>query len=369
MNNSKKDTILIISNSNSSIYHFRLELLNKLEKDYDIVLALPENDPVYEGYLSSFNIINYELNRRSIGLINNFKSFYGLGKIIKMTNPDLILTYTVKPNLMGGFFAKFHKIPIIMTVTGLGSGLEDHGVLKYFLLTAYRIIQSNHSVIVFQNRYIQDYFESKHIFPHRRILVNGSGVNLSNFDYLEYPNQEVLRFLYISRIMKSKGIIELSNMVQYLVKESVEFHLDIIGSMEENHHDLIELMIKSGSVHYYGHQMDIKKYLNESHVLVHPTYYEGMSNVLLEASASGRPVLASNIPGCYEIVDNGVTGLLFEPRNSQSLIDSIKKFIELPHEDKKDMGLRGREKVVKEFNRDNVVNSYIDIIESTLMGR
>jgi galacturonosyltransferase len=282
--------------------------------------------------------------------------------VIKDVHPDIILSFTIKPNIYTGIMSKIRKIPVIMTITGLGSGIEDKTPLRMILLRIYRWIQHSRSAIVYQNKDIAHLFDNNKVRPQYKRLVAGSGVNITRFRYQEYHKNEQVKILYISRIMKSKGIEELATLVFFLAKQHKDVHVDIVGSMEESYEGLIKELLETGIVSYHGRLDDVRSLLQSSDVLVHPTYYEGMSNVLLEASATGRPVLASNIPGCKEIVEDRVTGLLFEPRSADSLIQAVNRFLDLPIKQREQMGRKAREKVEREFNRDEIVTIYLGLI-------
>ena len=277
--------------------------------------------------------------------------------------PDIILSFTIKPNIYAGLISKIRRFPIIMTITGLGSGIEDETPLRWVLLMCYRLIQHSQSAIVYQNDAIACFLDNNRVQPQYQRLVAGSGVNISRFQYQDYPKNKQLRILYISRIMKSKGIEELAALIYYLSKQNKIVHIDIVGSMEDSYQELIDNLLETGIVTYHGRLQDVRSLLQLSDVLVHPTYYEGMSNVLLEASAMGRPVLASNIPGCKEIVEDGITGFLFEARNANSLIQAVERFIHLSMSEREEMGKLARQKVVNEFDRDDIVKTYIELIK------
>jgi galacturonosyltransferase len=166
--------------------------------------------------------------------------------------------------------------------------------------------------------------------------------------------------------MKSKGIDYFLESAKYVSKKYPNTVFHIIGDLEEDYNDKITDYVSKGYINYHGKTNDIRDFLKLSHATIHPSFHEGMSNVLLESAASGRPVIASNIPGCKETFVENKSGLSFILKDQESLNQTIEKFIKLPYEYKKQMGIAGRDKMVKEFSRENVVNKYIEAINKTL---
>ncbi|HOA82196.1 MAG TPA: glycosyltransferase, partial [Defluviitaleaceae bacterium] len=198
-------------------------------------------------------------------------------------------------------------------------------------------------------------------------LTPGSGVNLKYHCFEEYPDSDnIIKFLFIGRIMKDKGIDELLEAAQKVKCMYPNVQFDLVGYCEENYTKRLSDFENRGIIKYHGQQDDVHSFIKGAHAIIHPSYHEGMANVLLEAASTGRPVLASNIPGCRETFDEGVTGYGFEVRNTSALVNTIEKFIKLPYEDKKQMGIAGRVKVEHEFDRQIVVDCYMEEIGEIL---
>jgi galacturonosyltransferase len=195
-------------------------------------------------------------------------------------------------------------------------------------------------------------------------VLPGSGVNLIEHKFEDYPeSEENIHFLFIGRIMKDKGIDELLEAARRIKQKYPNVHFELIGFCEEGYEDKLQELMNLGIIKYHGLQDDVHSFIKNSHAVILPSYHEGMSNALLEAATTGRPVIASKITGCKETFDDGISGLGFEVKNVDSLENTIIKFIELPLEKKRAMGLAGRRKMEKEFNRQIVVLAYIEEIE------
>lgn len=187
---------------------------------------------------------------------------------------------------------------------------------------------------------------------------------MKKYKPLKYPNDNIIRFIYIARIMKAKGIDEYLEAARYISKKynNVEFH--VCGYCEENYQNIIEKEQKNNVIIYHGLVEDVIQYERNCHCVVLPSYHpEGISNVLLEAAALARPIITTNRIGCKETVDDGINGYLINEKNSKDLIDKMIKFMKLTYSEKKEMGLKGRKKVEKEFDRNVVINEYLKICE------
>lgn len=355
--------ILILCNNDGGIYNLRKELVEKLiELKYKVYISCPEGDRVKDLILMGCEFINTEVDRRGTNLFKDFKLLALYNKIMNKIKPDIVLTYTIKPNIYGGMICRLKKVPYICNITGLGTALEKESFLQKILVILYRIALKNVKCCFVQNKENLNFLKNNKITNEEKYrLIPGSGVNLKHFKLLPYPNEkEKIKFLFISRILKEKGIEEYLKTAQYISKnyKNVEFH--ILGLCEKEYKGKLKEYENQKIIYYHGLKKDVIPYLKESSCLIHPSYYpEGMSNVLLEASASGRPVITTNRAGCKEIVDEGENGFIVEIKNTKQLIKKVEEFVNLPRAQREKMGLEGRKKMEKEFDRNIIVNAYL----------
>jgi glycosyltransferase involved in cell wall biosynthesis len=352
--------IVILSNHHSYTYNFRKEIIEDLiSQGFKITLALPYGEKVELLKEMGCEYINLPLDRRGINPFKDFKLLLTYYKILKKIKPAAVLTYTIKPNIYGGIVSRILRLPFFPNVTGLGSAVETETLLQKMLIFMYRIAYKKASCIFFQNADNKKFFLEKNIKHRKSILIPGSGVNLRKFSFLEYPASDKIEFLFISRIMKQKGIEEYIQAAKYIKNKYPKTVFHVVGFCEEDYSSELEQLNRREIIQYHGQQNNIKPFLKRAHCTVHPTYYpEGMSNILLESAASGRPIITTNRSGCKEIVDDKVNGFIVKEKNFEDLINKIENFILLDHVVKEKMGLQARNKVEREFNRDIVVNAY-----------
>ena len=361
--------ILLLANNCTGLLSFRKEVLEAFVKNgYEVTVSIPADSRIPEVEAIGCRVIPVKnLSRRGTNFIKDIALLREYLTLIKSVKPDVILTYTIKPNVYGGLAASLADIPYIVNITGLGTALEYPGILQKITTALYRIGMRKANCIFFQNEGNREFFESFNIRNEVHRLIPGSGVNLSKFEVGNYPEDETVRFIFISRLMKPKGIEEYFTAAKHFrnLRKDVEFH--ILGSAEDDYTLELEQLQNDGTVIYHGQQKDVRPYIRQSHCLIHPTYYpEGMSNVILEASASGRPVITTRRHGCMEAVDDGSTGFLFNERDTSGLISCIERFLSLSNTEKAQMGINARRKMEKEFDRNIVIASYIDAINNAL---
>ena len=361
--------VLILSNSSGGIYDFRNELVTRLiGLGHEVVISLPDDLRVPELTAEGARVIHTDINRRGMNPFEDLKLYKKYKSILKSEKPDVVVGYTIKPNVYGGMAAGKCRVPYISTITGLGStfqgGSFKRNIIKKLVVIMYRMGLRRCSCVFFQNAQNKGIFEDLGIVKGVKTrLVNGSGVDLLRHTPEEYPGHkdETVRFLYVGRLMKEKGTAEYLAAAHDIHEEfGDKVSVAAIGYYEDDFKELAESARERGELKLIPFNKDIHPFLTEADVIVMPSYHEGMSNVLMEGSATARPVLASNISGCREIVEDGVTGYLFEPADKDSLLSAMKKIAALSADERRSMGLAARAKMEREFDRHSIIDAYID---------
>jgi glycosyltransferase involved in cell wall biosynthesis len=344
--------VMILANHVLGLYSFRRELvLELLNSNYEVIISAPYDEKISYFTDLGCTFIETPVDRRGVSILNDVKLIKKYWRMVKILQPSVVLTYTIKPNIYGGMVCSLKNIPFIVNITGLGSAVENKSLLQRITINLYRIGLKKSKRVFFQNNENRDFMHRYGIALQNSILIPGSGVNLNYYSLIEYPNDREIEFLFISRIMKEKGIEQFLETAKFIKSKYPFTNFHVLGNCDENYINIIKEYEDSGLIKYHGRQDDVRKYHKISHCTIHPTYYpEGMSNVLLESAACGRPIITTNRSGCREIVDDGINGYVVEQQNSEDLIEKVEKFLKLSYEEKKQMGLAGRAKVEKEFD-------------------
>lgn len=353
--------ILIFTNFDVGLYQFRKELIEELLKENEVLISLPYGELVESLKGMGCTFIDTPFERRGINPVKDAELLIRYYKLLKQQKPDLVITYTIKPNVYGGFACRLRRIPYTVNITGLGTAFQNKGMLRKLVTWMYKIGLKKAKVVFFENEENQQVFIQEKIVKESQIcLLNGAGVNLEHYYVSEYPTDgPTTRFLFVGRVMKEKGIDELFVAMRKLRAEGIDCSLDVVGGYEEDYADKMKKYEEEGWLHYHGYQKDVRPFIQKCHCFVLPSWHEGMANTNLECAAMGRPVITSNIHGCKEAVVDGVSGLLCEKHNADNLYEVMRKFIELRYEERKAMGLAGRKHMEKVFDKKSVVRSTI----------
>jgi lipopolysaccharide/colanic/teichoic acid biosynthesis glycosyltransferase/glycosyltransferase involved in cell wall biosynthesis len=361
-----KKKILIITNHSYMLYRFRKELIQKLLEDSEVVISTPFVGHETDLKELGANCIKTEVDRRSINPFTDLKLLHTYKTILKQEKPDLVITYSIKPNIYAGYLCGKMKIPFCANVQGLGTAFQK-ALLSNLVTVMYRTAFRKVETVFFENQANAQAFVRRRILPAKKeVVLSGAGINLEEYRYRQYPNNEKVHFLYLGRIMKEKGMDELFAAVEQLRKNGCEFVLDLVGFFEDEYKKQVEQLQSEGVVRFYGFQENPKPYYAQTDCVVLPSYHEGMSNVLLEAAASGRAIITTDIPGCREAVDNGKSGMLCKVKSTDSLYKAMKRFTELSREKRELLGKAGREKMEKKFNKKKVVEETVKVITKAM---
>lgn len=355
--------VMILANFDVGLYQFRKELIEELLKENEVIISLPYGELVEPLKKMGCKFIDTPVDRRGINPATDLKLLNEYRRLLKVENPDLVITYTIKSNVYGGLVCRLAHIPYAVNITGLGTAFENGGLLKKIVTVMNKVACKKAKVVFFENE------ENRRIFIREKIVkepqthrLNGAGVNLDKYQVTEYPEGEKIKFLFMGRVMAEKGVHELFEAMKKLVAEGINCELDVLGGYEEDYKEAIRKYEDEGWLHYHGYQKDVRPFIEACHCFVLPSWHEGMANTNLESAASGRPVITSCIPGCMEAVVDGKTGYLSERKNAEDLYKVMKKFAELPYEERKAMGLAGRKHMEEVFDKKKVVEETISCL-------
>lgn len=378
MKYNKKTRIALITNHDDDVYCFRKELIEKMiEKGYEVIVSCPYGEKL--DLMKNINFVHDDvyIDRRGTNPVYDLKLMMHYKKMLKKYKPDVVLTYTSKPNIYASLVASSLNIPYINNVTGLGSVLKMNTIMKKFILYLFKIAFKKSNCIFFQNATNMNLAIEKKIVNKNYKLIPGSGVNIERYPLQNYPEGgngvegSTVIFNYIGRILHDKGIDDYIEAAKIIKKDFPNTEFNILGFIEptEKYYEKkLNEFTKSNIVVYRGQQRDVKPFISRSHATIHPsTYGEGMSNVLLESASSGRVLITTDNPGCKETVNDKITGYIYHGGNVNELVTKIKLFLMLDNNKRKEMGIYGREKIVKEFSRDIVVKQYLDMLEKILI--
>ena len=362
----QKKKIVLSSNTSWSIFNFRFGLIKELLKNYEVIVVAPKDK--YSEKLINLGCKYYDIyiDRKGTNPINDLKTFWQYYRLYKKIKPDITLHFTIKPNIYGNFASQLLRIPVVNNITGLGTLFIKKNFITYLAEIMYKIALRN-SFVFFQNKEDKELFVQKNLVKRYDVLP-GSGVNTKKFKPIKIEKKDnIFRFLLIARMIWDKGIgeyVEAAKIIKQKYK-NVEFLL--LGPVRVDNpttipKEQIDKWQKEGLVKYLGTTNDVKNIITKVDCVVLPSYREGISRVLLEAAAMEKPLIATNIAGCKEVVEDGINGYLCKVKDVKDLADKMEKMLNLSEDKRKEMGKAGRKKMIKEFDERIVIEKYLEAI-------
>ena len=358
--------ILFLANHFITLYSFRKELINRLvQEGNEVYLSIPQSDENKYFEDLGCKIVPTEIDRRGVNPIKDLKLIAFYKKMISEINPDIIFSYTIKPNIYGTM-ASNRKYKQVCNITGTGATFLKKNLVSGICKILYKMSIKKCYKVFFQNVGDRDFFVENKMVANNHEMLPGSGCNLEEHKFVPMPDGDVIRFIFIGRVMKLKGIDQYLECAKTIKKKYPNTEFIIAGwNEEEKYKAILEDYQQQGFVNYIGFRKDINDWVEKCHCTVLPSHGgEGVPNVLLESAATGRACIASKVNGSVDVVEDGKTGYLFEAGNAESLIEQVEKFLSLTQEQKAEMGKAGREKIEKEFNRDTVIDKYLQETEN-----
>ena len=365
-----KKKILFLAQHFVTLYSFRRELIEKLCADgHDVYLSLPVADENKYFEDLGCKIVPTEIDRRGVNPIKDLKLLSFYKRMIPEIDPDIIFSYTIKPNIYGTMATNGRRrkngrpFRQVCNITGTGGTFLENNMVAKICRLLYRHSVKKCYKVFFQNTGDRDMFLKNGMVKDNWDMLPGSGVNLSQFSYSPLPEGDEINFIFIGRVMKLKGIDEYLEAARRIKTNHPNTNFYIAGFVEEGEYkEKIESC--SDVVTALGFIKDIKNEIRKCHCTILPSHGgEGVPNVLLESAAMGRICIGSRIAGTDTVIDNGKTGYLFEAGNTESLVGAIENVLQLSADEKNRMGLAGREKVEREFDRQIVVERYVEEVE------
>ncbi|MFD3155945.1 glycosyltransferase family 4 protein [Haloimpatiens sp. FM7330] len=358
--------ILILSNHFITLYNFRKELVKKLiDKGNEVFISIPkaEENSFFSGM--GCKIIETPVDRRGVNPIRDFGLILNYIKIMKKLKPDIIFSYTIKPNIYGCIASNFTKNRQVSNITGTGATFLKKNLVSFIAKNLYKISLKKSYKVFFQNSGDKDFFVKNKMIKDNWAMLPGSGVNLKQYELCDLPSEDEINFIFIGRVMELKGIEQYIDCAKSIKEKYPNTNFYIAGFIEEEKYkEIIDEYHSKGIINYIGFQKNIKEWIQKCHCTILPSHGgEGVPNVLLESAAMGRICIASKINGSKDVIDEGITGYLFDTGNAVDLIDKVDKFLRLNYEAKKQMGLAGRNKVEREFDREIVIKRYLEEVE------
>ncbi|MCF8009670.1 MAG: glycosyltransferase family 4 protein [Halanaerobiales bacterium] len=357
--------ILLVANKDITLYLFRKEFIEELlNKNYEVFILCPTGNKLDYFKERGCTVFDLNMDRHGTNPIKEFLNLINIFKVIKRVKPKYVFTYTVKPNIYTGIVSRILEVKVIPTITGLGSTRYKNKFFNKLIKTLYKVSFRKAHCTLFQNKGNLQWFK-KNIFSDLNYkLVNGSGVNLDKFSYKAMKNKNKTHFLFLGRIMREKGIDELIEAATMIKdKYSDKILIEVAGFFEEDYKNTFKILEKRNIIKYIGFIDNPEEHIAKAHAVILPSYHEGLSNVLLEAQAIGRAVIASNIPGCIETFIDVRSGYAVEKRNAKDLFLKMQKFHHLSFKEKLKMGEVGREYILNNFDRKKIIKDYMEIIK------
>jgi glycosyltransferase involved in cell wall biosynthesis len=288
-----------------------------------------------------------------------------LARIVREERPQIFFGFTIKPNIYGSIACALFKVPAVPNVSGLGTTFLGSPLLRRAISLMYRVAFAGAPAVFFQNPDDRDLFVSLRIVKAGQALVlPGSGIDLSSFAPVKLPKE--LRFLMIARLLRDKGVrefVEAARKLRFALPTATFF---LLGEPDRGNptavgKDELDEWIAEGAIQYLGSTADVRQFIANATAVVLPSYREGLPRTLLEGAAMARPLIATDVPGCRQVVRDGVTGYLCEPRSADSLATAMMRFALTSHEERVSMGESARIMVEEEFDEALVIRAYLDV--------
>jgi len=372
-----KKRILLVGNTAWSMFNFRLKIAKNLrDEGYDVVIVAPYDHTSELIISEGFSHIDIKIDNKGVSPIRDIQLVRDLFALYKRLKPDLIIHYTIKPNIYGGIAARLAKVKVISFVTGLGSMFIKKTAVTSLIELMYKTSFFFSKKVWFLNEDDYDFFiEKKIVSGEKAEILPGEGIDTSEYsllnetDFLHNGNEKSFKFLYLGRILKDKGIIELVEASKMLKLKYPNFDCQILGFIDALNpssisEETINDWVNEGAITYLGQTSNVKPFILDSDCVVLPSYREGISRTLLEAASMQKPIITTNVTGCRDIVEDNLTGFLCKVMDHEDLALKMEAMLNLDNDSRIQMGHKGRLKVLAEFDDSIIKDKYFKTINS-----
>jgi len=376
-NNLYRQKIIITANTTWNLVNFRSGLISKLiEKGYDVLAVAPEDE--YQDRLKRLGCryISLSMDNKGTHPVRDLQLFLGFLKVFFVERPDAVLAYTIKPNIYASLAAQIVGVSVINNISGLGTAFIRGGWMATLVSLLYRIGLSRSVCVFFQNNDDRTLFLEKGLVKRSQTdLLPGSGINLAHYDSINYgsvdSNSNKLVFLMVARLLWDKGVREYVEAAKIVKKRNPETRFQLLGFLDVKNQTAVpredvEMWMREGIIEYLGTSDDVRPFLAAADAVVLPSYREGTPRSLLEAAAMGKPLIATDVPGCREVVKEGVNGYLCQVRNSNDLADKMLELIAMPPALRLQMGCQSRILAETRFDEQFVIRKYLQVIDKVI---
>lgn len=363
--------IVIIANSTWNIYNFRQELIQHLKgSGFKVSVIAPVDEYIHYLNKSYFtkHIPLRHLKAQGTNIIEDIALFFELYKILRKEKPDLILSYTIKPNIYSSLIARLLKIPCIATVTGLGSSYNELEGFSWMVGRLYKTAFRQNEFVVFHNADDKRLMLEHNLIKNAQaIVIPGSGVNTETFIPQMISSEKRFSFLFLGRLLKDKGLLEYVAAAKYAKDILKNAQFFVAGQLNETNPNSIskeQLLdwVEHRYITYLGEEKDVRKLISRCHVFVLPSYREGLPKAILEAMAMSKPIITTRAAGCIDTVEDGINGILVNPKDELELAEAMIKIYQLSVKELNVMGKASRELVIQNFSTDKILRKYDELI-------
>ena len=368
--------IVLSINAAWNIVNFRAGLIAALRAEgHELAALAPRDAHVARLEAMGVRFVPLAMDRKGTSPAADALLFLRYYAALRRIRPGLFLGWTAKPNVYGSLAAHALGIPVINNVSGLGTAFIREGLLTRIVKRLYRIALARSHAVFFQNEEDLDAFVAEGLVARAKArLLPGSGIDLVRFAPVPRDRQGGVAFLLVARLLRDKGVGEYVEAARMLKKERPELSFRLLGFLDPGNRSAVsraelDAWIAEGVIEYLGEADDVRPHLAAADCIVLPSYREGMPRTLLEGAATGLPMVATDVPGCRQLVADGVDGFLCAPGDAASLAGAMRKMADLSPGERAAMGRAARAKVEAEYDERIVVGRYLEAIGETLGGR